>query len=434
MVGVGSVAVEEVLGVEAHLAARRHQPGHRVLDHQQVLVERGAQYVVHLAVPGLADQGDDRRRGVEQRAQLEVVLGTDARPAGRPERRQPGMLEPDTSNAGEELGVGLVGTGPAALDDADPDAIEVLGDPQLVGHREVDADALGAVAQGGVVDLERHQVTPAALRRWAGSAATTAAPAADVEAVPPRSAVSTPSSMQASTAPSSAAARSGRAERVAQHQRDAEDGAVGIGPVHPGDLRGAAMDRLEEPGPDSPRLADGSRPSDPASTAASSLRMSPNRFSVTTTSMSPGRCTSRIANESTRACSSVTVGYSRGEAGNDVTPQLAWWPGRWLCRRREPAAALRRQGEGDAGDALHLSARVHDAVDREVDLAALRLAEVRTAGELSHDDQVHTTHHLGPQRGEVGEPRVSAHRAQVGEDVKPGAQPEQPGLAAPQHR
>ncbi|CAM5263158.1 hypothetical protein RLIN73S_01618 [Rhodanobacter lindaniclasticus] len=56
----------------------------------------------------------------------------------------------------------------------------------------------------------------------------------------------------------------------------------------------------------SPSDADGNSPSEPASAAASSVRMSPNRFSVTTTSYALGRVSSSIAIESTSWCSTVT--------------------------------------------------------------------------------------------------------------------------------
>jgi hypothetical protein len=49
----------------------------------------------------------------------------------------------------------------------------------------------------------------------------------------------------------------------------------------------------------------------PASMAASSLRMSPNRFSVRITSKSAGRATSCMAALSTSRCSSLTSGNSR---------------------------------------------------------------------------------------------------------------------------
>jgi hypothetical protein len=64
------------------------------------------------------------------------------------------------------------------------------------------------------------------------------------------------------------------------------------------------------PGP-APSEADGNSPSEPASTAASSLRMSPNMFSVRITSNAAGSATRRIAAVSTYTCSNRTSGYSR---------------------------------------------------------------------------------------------------------------------------
>jgi hypothetical protein len=60
----------------------------------------------------------------------------------------------------------------------------------------------------------------------------------------------------------------------------------------------------------SPSAAEGSTPSEPASIEASSVRMSPNRFSVSTTSKSRGRRSRCIAAESTSMCSSATPGNS----------------------------------------------------------------------------------------------------------------------------
>ncbi len=60
----------------------------------------------------------------------------------------------------------------------------------------------------------------------------------------------------------------------------------------------------------SPSDALGSRPSEPASIEASSVRMSPNMFSVTITSYSRGFASRCIAIESTSWCSRVTSGNS----------------------------------------------------------------------------------------------------------------------------
>src|SRR5207302_10497572 len=57
-----------------------------------------------------------------------------------------------------------------------------------------------------------------------------------------------------------------------------------------------------------PRLADGSIPSDPTSIDASSVRMSPNRFSVRTTSNAAGRRIKSMAKLSTSMCVKLTSG------------------------------------------------------------------------------------------------------------------------------
>ena len=64
------------------------------------------------------------------------------------------------------------------------------------------------------------------------------------------------------------------------------------------------------PGPPSPSEALGSIPSEPVSIAASSLRMSPKRFSVTITSNWAGAATSCIAALSTSRWSSGMSGNS----------------------------------------------------------------------------------------------------------------------------
>ena len=54
----------------------------------------------------------------------------------------------------EKLGVLGVGTGPATLDEADAELVELPRDEQLVQDRQGQALALGAVAQRRVVDVE----------------------------------------------------------------------------------------------------------------------------------------------------------------------------------------------------------------------------------------------------------------------------------------
>ena len=82
-------------------------------------------------------------------------------PPGGPERgeRRVAQRVACCIAAKNSVSVGI-GAGPAALDDGDAERVEMLGDAQLVGHREVDADTLRAVAQRGVVDLDAHDAAP----------------------------------------------------------------------------------------------------------------------------------------------------------------------------------------------------------------------------------------------------------------------------------
>ena len=155
VVAVGAVAVEEVLGVEEDPLPLGGQVGDGVTHHREVLLQRGAQRQLDVAVVGLGDQRHHRGARVAQRGHQRVVGGLHAGAAGGAERGQLGVLQVELlARAAEELGVLGVGAGPAALDEAHPELVDRSRDVQLVLHREVEALLLGAVAQRGVVDVE----------------------------------------------------------------------------------------------------------------------------------------------------------------------------------------------------------------------------------------------------------------------------------------
>src|SRR6266566_133223 len=154
VVAVGRQAVEEVLGVEDDLVDPLAEEGDGVVDDLQVLRERDAQVLAHVEVPGLADDGDHRRLGGETEAEVAVVGGLHARPAGRAEGRHLRVLQPEALDGAEELLVARVRARPAALDVMDAEVVEPLGDAQLVLEREGDVLGLRPVAQRRVVDLD----------------------------------------------------------------------------------------------------------------------------------------------------------------------------------------------------------------------------------------------------------------------------------------
>ena len=165
-------------------------------------------------------------------------------PSRRAERGQGRVAQRVVLHRREELGVGRIRARPAALDDGHAERVEVVGDAQLVGHREVDADALRTVAQCRVVDLEAHDAAPLRAPRCRSASRATASATSSVPAAPPRSAVSTSSVMQTSTADLDGHGEIVAVQRVAEQHRDREDGAVGVGDAAPGEAWRAPVDRL----------------------------------------------------------------------------------------------------------------------------------------------------------------------------------------------
>ena len=159
-----------------------------------------------------------------------------------------------------------------------------------------------------------------------------------------------------------------QSETIFEHRRHRADRAQRIGLVLARDVRRRAVYRLVQPtqAPDglrSPIEADGSMPIDPASTAPSSLRISPNMFSVSITSKRVGFSTSCMAQLSTSMWSSATSGNSRADLGHHAAPELRIFEHVRFVDRRHFLAAAARQVERHARHALDLRARVDHGVD-----------------------------------------------------------------------
>ena len=154
VVGLVLEAVEAVLGVVHHGLPVVLEEADRVADHAEVLVGLGAEHLGDMEQPRLAHDGDHRGLGIEQHADLLIVLDRHALAAGEAEAGDAGVLPLAACGLLEELEVLRIGAWPAALDGVDPELIEPLSDPQLVGEREIDALALGTIPERGVVDFD----------------------------------------------------------------------------------------------------------------------------------------------------------------------------------------------------------------------------------------------------------------------------------------
>ena len=103
--------------------------------------------------PGLAEDGDDGRFGLQELADLVVVLHRQILAPGGAEGGEAGAVKVGLACA-EEFNVLGIGAGPAALDKVNAKGVEPFGNAQLVLDGEADAFALAAIAQGRIVNLD----------------------------------------------------------------------------------------------------------------------------------------------------------------------------------------------------------------------------------------------------------------------------------------
>ncbi len=116
---------------------------------------------------------------------------------------------------------------------------------------------------------------------------------------PLRSDVRRPDACTASTATSICVRLGAEIQAVTEKHCRRQDRPRGVSQIATGDIRCGAVNRLNNPGCFAPSDADPSKPIEPGSMEASSLRMSPNMFSVSTTSKLRGFWIRRIAAVST---------------------------------------------------------------------------------------------------------------------------------------
>ena len=143
-----------MLGVVDDLAPVCFQMAHGVRDHPAVFRRVDAEDVGDVQTPAFAEDRHHGRLGREQLRNLRVFFHGEVCAARAAEGGELRAAEASRLGGVEKGGVLRVGPGPAALDVVHAERIEFFGDAQLVQHAKVDALALRAVAQGGVVEGE----------------------------------------------------------------------------------------------------------------------------------------------------------------------------------------------------------------------------------------------------------------------------------------
>ena len=156
VIGVGDVAIEEMLGVVDDFLAVVLDVAHGFGDEDEVFVVGDAEGAFDVEVPGLAEDGDDGRAGFDEGAHVAVLVHGILGEAGAAEGGEPRVVQFQLGGALEELLVLGVAARPAALNVIDTELIEFLGNNELVVHGERDGLALRAIPESGVEGIDFH--------------------------------------------------------------------------------------------------------------------------------------------------------------------------------------------------------------------------------------------------------------------------------------
>ena len=154
VIGIGGVAIEKVFRVIDDFASLFFENGDGVGDHAKVLDGGGAKNFFDVQEPAFAEDGDDGGFCFEEEADLGIGGGVDVGSAGGAEGGEFGGAPVEFSGLGKEVSILVVGAWPTAFDVVEAVGGEAFGEAKFIGEGEVDAFALGTIAQGGVVKGE----------------------------------------------------------------------------------------------------------------------------------------------------------------------------------------------------------------------------------------------------------------------------------------
>jgi hypothetical protein len=154
VIGIGVVAIKEVLRVIDDFASLFFEDGDGVGDHAKVFHGGGTKDFFDVKEPAFSEDGDYGGFRLEEEADLGIGGGVNVGSAGGAEGGEFGGAPVEFSGLGKEVSIFVVGARPTAFDVVKTVGGEAFGEAKFIGEREVNAFALGTIAQGGVVEGE----------------------------------------------------------------------------------------------------------------------------------------------------------------------------------------------------------------------------------------------------------------------------------------
>src|SRR5216683_1282383 len=219
-----------------------------------------------------------------------------------------------------------------------------------------------------------------------------------------------------------------QAERMAEHQRHAQDRPVRVRDAPAGDVRRRAVDGLVEAAPPLAQRGRGQQ----ADGAGEHRRHVGEDVAEEVLGDDHVEARGPLHEEHGAGVDQHVLELQVGELvahhlRGHLAPQPRGLEHVRLVHRGEPPAPLPGHAPGDAHHAPDLLGGVHAQVGGAVGLAPL-LAEVQPAGQLAHHHQVHVLQQLGLERRRLHQAGMDADRTQVGVQLQLLAQAEQPLL------
>ena len=124
-----------------------------MVDDFEVLIQGDIEGLQRMDVPGFSKDGDDLCVCFDQGLDIRIILGEDPCPTGASKGDNLGLGKRDGFDLLKELEVLWIGSRPSSFDIMDTQLIQLLGNPDLILHREGNVLGLGTIPKGGIVDF-----------------------------------------------------------------------------------------------------------------------------------------------------------------------------------------------------------------------------------------------------------------------------------------
>jgi len=161
VLGIGLVAVEEMLGVVEDFLGMLFQIFQRVEDQFEIFLQRDTQCLTDMKIPGLAEDGNGIRLGFDQGDDVVVLVRRHLGAAGGTKGRDLGLGKLLLLDILEKADILGVASRPAPFDILHTYFVKSVGDTDLILKQKRNILRLGTVTQGCVIQFYKaHRYLP----------------------------------------------------------------------------------------------------------------------------------------------------------------------------------------------------------------------------------------------------------------------------------